>query len=422
MRNSLIAIAIAATSCGGKSSKNAEDTPTNPNNNPPVQTPVTGDEPSNKDPLVYDYNPSWASPMYVAASGFRESKTKYVDDLLTHLKTFLSVWGTSKKVSHIPTEYLSQWNGDIEYVDDTNGEVKGIEKLEPIYQKMLEKCPVLSLPEHNSPVTVFWDQGIDDTTGLYTYNKITLGEFIHADASKEMRYTGAILPNVASSIRVYGKNDAWDYPNQTTEESGNPYGIDWTFVHEWGHHLKTSIDINLGRMSYRTYELAENFAKSIEAVCGGSHLDLPDIVDSIYENRLSTNDNIQLWSDILRDVTDAFPGAQYALRSMESCIVHEKYLGRFDSNTFASALIEAYKRTTGRLLDPNPYPLKFSDGTSANGGWVEFSLITPTSAAKTQPMMSTRAEFLDRFLEVYDCGAANEHIRADMESKLKFEW
>jgi hypothetical protein len=314
------------------------------------------------------------------------------------------------------------WDRDnVKYVDKTEGEVKGIEKLEIIRKKMLERCPILSLPEHNSPVEIHWDQVEDKSAGRYKPVGVFVSEFINADATKELQFSGGLFPWISNTLWIFGKNAVWDYPKQTTRESDNPYGIDWTFVHEWGHHLMFSIDINLGRSHYATYELSESFAEALQWVCNETFVDLiPGRLEKDYKYFFI--DSFEIRKKAWAAKSEPLEGTQYSLRSMESCLVHEKYHDKFDPNNFASALIEAYKKVKGRKLEIVPYPINFRDDRYAQASWVSSSPTIDRKLINNQPLQATRAEFLQRFLEIYDCGLANELIKADIEGKLKFEW
>lgn len=424
MKHVSVLMTIFLASCGGGSNTNkSPDSPEGPIISPITQPspPIQREEPEDK--IIYEYEPEWVRPLYASAGHFPESQTPYVDDYFRYLKEWLPAWSESREGGYIPVEYLSLWDGSVKYVDDTEGKVNGIEKLELIREKMLSRCPVLALPEHNSPVEVHWDEIKTNGAGKYRSIGVRFTEVVHRDGTRETRYRGGIFPWLNSAIWIYGKNSAWDFPKQTTSEIGKPWGIDWTFVHEWGHHLMFSIDINLGRTHYMTHELSESFATTIEAVCAGNYVVSKEYARSTYEYDLSTPGKVLSRASIFSKQSDPLNGTQYALRSMESCLAHEIYHDRFDPNQFTSALIEAYKRVEGRKLDPLPYPISFSRGGGhVQAMWVSSSPNVPRKLINNQPMQATRSEFLERFLEVYDCGLANELIKADIEGKLKFEW
>lgn len=422
----IASIFFSQSSCDIKAHKN---TPiyNPPNSSVPEPGPGPGPEPypnspKPKDELVYRYKPDWTLPLYALAGDFYASQIELVDDYFRYLKEWISAWGESRNSEYIPTTFLSQWDGGIKYIDETEGNVLGIEKLKSIRANMLVRCPILAEPLNNSPLVVRWGSSESNTTGRFRPPGTTsVANIYHYDGSKETRYSGGISSSLTSTIWIFGKNSMFDYPKQTTIESGKPWGIDWTFVHEWGHHLMFSIDVNLGRTHYMTHELSESFASTVETVCAKPIDVRPDILESAYSWEFGKFRESRITG--YKSKTEPLNGTQYNLRSMDSCITHEKYHGRFDSNTFVTALVDAYKRVEGRKLTTVPYPIFFSRG----GGWVQAQWVdslvdVPRTLLNNQPMLATRAEFLQRFLEVYDCGLANDHIQADMESKLKFEW
>ena len=388
---------------------------------PPKPTPEPDDEP--KDKVLASYQPDF-SPLKAKMFRLNQSKVPYVDDFFLYQQGLAIDWEETRRSGHIPNKWLSLWSHDaISYVDETEGLVKGIEKLEVARKEMLRKFPILSRPEVNAPVEVIWTSSETKMTGLYKATQIFLTE--GAEYFPDLKYypifNGSLFPNLLHKIWIYGKNSLWDYPLQTVAERDGGLGVDETFIHEWGHHLAYAIDVNLGRSSYQTWQFAESWAETFRYVVFGSNLDNPEILDMSYQYLLTYlgGNHKQLRNPSAKPVMNS----KYALRSMEECIIHEKYHGKFDPNEFLSALIEAYRRVEGRKLKPNPYPVIFEfNGGYAQAPWVGAGYTDNRRINKMQPLLVTRSEFLERFLEVYDCGLANEFIEADIEGMKKFEW
>ncbi len=425
MKIIVLALALSLAACdsssGGKSSDSSPPIiPGIGNQKPePQPTPDLDPEPDtkDKDEIISKYKPDFFYPLYVEMNRVKSSELEYIEDYLSYQQGIAINWENSREGGFVPEKYLSLWDSkNVKYID--NSGIKGIEKLETIRNAMLEKCPVLAEPQYNSPVEIHWGKRDDKIGGLFRSFEVLLSKDFE---TKETRHYGGVYPEISNNIWIYGKNKLWDYPNQTSKESENPWGIDRTFVHEWGHHLMFSIDVNLGRNSHTTWEMSESFAESLRFVCAGSFLDNPKIVESDYED-LTTEPFRQWRINSLARKTVAYKGGEYNLRSMEYCIAHEKYLEKFDPNAFATALIDAYKCTQGKKPQEGIYPITFDDGSFAQAPWVSAGYYDDESLNKKPPLLVTREEFLGCFRQHYDCGLANDLIDADIEGKSKFEW
>ena len=417
----LISIFILTQSCGSNSSPKADRYPTYDRPQPPSfpTAPLPPEEPNKTvDTIIDTYSPDF-SPLSAEMYRISPDDIPVIDDYLKFQQGIVLNWTTSRYTDHTPKDFLRLWDQDnVKYVDETEGRVKGIEKLGTTRQNMLSRCPSLALPEYNAPVEIHWV--INESSkggGKYKATDIFLTE----DQKLKTIYNGGLFPWLNQTIWINGKNALWDYPIQTKAELGEPWGIDKSFVHEWGHHLAYAIDVNLGRSSYQSWQFTESFAEAIRYTCFGSSLDKPEILEIEYQSLRQNlgSDHKDLRNPRRRPIS----GDQYSLESMETCIAHEMYHDRFHPNGFLNALIEAYKRVEGRKLDPNPYPIQFDfDGGYAQAPWAGGGFQDNERIAKNQPLLVTRAEFLERFLEVYDCGLANEFIEADIEGMRKFEW
>ncbi|MFW7382345.1 MAG: hypothetical protein ACOH5I_26345 [Oligoflexus sp.] len=416
----LLICLYGAHSCDSKGGKNSapKDPPVITPTPKPKPNPEPDPDPKPEDEVLRLYEPDF-SPLTARMVELKKSDVPIVDDFFRYQQGIAVNWGESRTSDHIPSTYISLWNpNDIKYVDETKGEVKGIEKLEIARKNMLSICPNLALPEFNAPIEIHW-KADESTKSGGSYKAVDI--FLSEDLNLNPVYNGGLFPWLNQTIWINGKNLLWDYPHQTTGELEKPWGIDQTFVHEWGHHLAYAIDLNLGRSSYQTWQFTESFAEAVRYTCFGSSLDKPEILESEYRElrRELGGEHKQLRNPTTLPVQ----GSKYSLRSMEKCIAHEKYHGKFDPNDFLSAIIEAYKRVEGRKLDPNPYPIYFDfNGGFAQAPWAGGAFGENMRIAENQPLLVTRAEFLERFLEVYDCGLANEFIEADIEGMKKFEW
>lgn len=417
---------LMIASCDSKGSGSNNSNPpviTKPKPKPPTPEPKPDPDPKPEDEVLRLYEPDFF-PLTARMVELKKSDVPIVDDFFRFQQGIALNWDETRYSNHIPSTYLSLWNSDeILYVDETRGEVKGLEKLEVARLDMLEKFPVLSLPEYNAPVEVIWTQTEAKKTGQYKATQIFLGESVEYNPEPEYStiFYGSLFQTFNQKIWIYGKNSLWDFPKQTVAERETGLGIDETFIHEWGHHLSYAIDVNLGRSSYQSWQFTESWAETFRYVVFGSHLDKPEILESEYRElrRELGGEHKQLRNPTTLPVQ----GSKYSLESMEKCLAHEKYHGKFDPNAFLSALIEAYKRVEGRKLDPNPYPIFFDfNGGFAQAPWAGGAFGENMRVARNQPLLVTRAEFLERFLEVYDCGLANEFIEADIEGMEKFEW
>lgn len=416
---------LMIASCDSKGSGSNSSNPpviTKPKPKPPKPQPKPDPDPKPEDEVLRLYEP-YFSPLTATMYELKKSDVPIVDDFFRYQQGIALNWDKTRYSDHIPSTYLSLWNPDeILYVDETGGEVKGIEKLEVARLDMLEKFPILSLPEYNAPVEVIWTQLDTKAKGLYKATQIFLGESVEYNPEPEYStiFYGSLFQTFNQKIWIYGKNSLWDFPKQTVAERAGVSGIDMTLIHEWGHHLSYAIDINLGRSNYQTWQFTESWAETFRYVVFGSRLDKAEILENEYQELL--------WElggehkQLKNPRNPPYSGEQYFILSMEKCIAHEKYHAKFDPNTFLEALIEAYKRIEGRKLDLNPYPVTFLDSGFAQAPWGGAGFKDNRRINKMQPLLVTRAEFLRRFLEVYDCGLANEFIEADIEGMEKFEW
>ena len=418
----LISILILTQSCGSNSSPKAVRYPTYERPQPPSfpTAPMPPEEPSEpkEDDTISVYSPDF-SPLTAEMYQISPDDIPVIDDYFKFQQGIALNWTTSRYTDHTPNKFLGLWEQDtIKYVDETDGRVKGIEKLETTRQNMLSRCPTLAIPEYNAPIEIHWASTDAKMTGKYKSAWVFLTQDLVAN---QTIYNGGLFPWLNNTIWIYGENSLWNYPNQTVAERHGGLGIDETFVHEWGHHLAYAIDVNLGRSSYQSWQFTESFAEAIRYSCFGSGLDKAKILESEYQQlrQYLGSDH----KDLRNPRRTPISGDQYSLESMKTCIAHEMYHNKFHPDTFLQALIEAYKRVEGRKLDPNPYPIKFDfDGGYAQAPWAGGAFGEDMRIAKNQPLLVTRAEFLERFLEVYDCGLANEFIEADIEGMRKFEW
>ena len=255
-------------------------------------------------------------------------------------------------------------------------------------------------------------------SGFYTGTTIQLSRDVSKDGEWVTRFRAGTFYPVGLGITIHGKTNAWDYPNQTAEERGSWWGIDRTFVHEWGHHLQRTIDIHLGRSSYITYELSESFAETVAYVCHGSVEFSDSFLDWNYQRyfgsgmdfnlRLIASPQLRRWN-------------LYDIGSLEACLVHQVYHSKFDRDKFLWAMITAYQNQTGPGRDIL-YPIYYEGrDTHFYAPWVGAGQQS-SELNHNRPILFTKKEFLEELDKVYDCGLGNRYFRAEAKGKVGFEY
>lgn len=414
MRLKSLALSLTlASACGGGGSHKPSQQEKFPEE--PIPEPQIPEKIPEEPKKTFSFDTKTVEPLKLSPFDiFRVELKKPAEDLIEYFKGAVKNWGVSRDTGHIPEEYLKEWSGRPTYdiPEDPDHPIPEDHKkrLDGYFDRMIKRCPVLAKPEYNSPVHIQWYYNLATTgiSGKYTGNQIHL---ISGENGKTI---------YAPTMFSFLKNSITLHPEVSHREK--------TYVHEWGHHLAASIDFNMGRVSYATHEFNESWAEIIRYLCYGSFYHKEDDYAFFYGNWF---DNFQGSKEYLsRDRSVASSGEQYSIKSLEACFLYEKKRGFYNHRFLLNAVIEAYKRIEGRKRDNFPYPTMWQVKKEGGGNWITGSWMTglfedggELAKPKYQPLIVTKAEFLERFKEVYECGDEPEElIDAEIEGLKKFEW
>lgn len=412
-----ILIAITVASCHSHKPGNLPPEP-----EPEVTTPPLVDddpyipppEPEPEPPKIFDYEPDF-SPINEFYREVLVSDKEALDDFLAHQQAIALNWETSRDSGYIPRKFLESFDySRLHIVDETNGEVDGALKIIEEHERMMKLAPVLTLKEHRSPFVIHWAENNSNVAGVHRPVNVTLSE-----RNGEIIYNGSAITRPYSKIVIYGKNALWNYPNQTAEELDKPWGLDWTYTHEYCHHLTTAIDLNLGRSSIQTWQFTEGFASSCEAVLAG--YPGQDIFKEWYEYIFE--ENFEQAKSRYSSQRGRVVGSHYNIRSFEDLLNYERYHETLDTNRIMTAMIDAYKRVQGIKFEDIPYPVIGTDGRPADARYLASFSGDYIKALNHQPLLVSRGEWLRHFIDIYEpAPKLKELMEADLEGQLKDEW
>lgn len=338
-----------------------------------------------------------------------EASFEAVKDLVKYFESGFRARNTTLTHGYIPTVHLEN-SRSIDYFDDTEGVLPGMEKIKTVFPRMYERCPILKSDKLQAPLHISWngrtslgeENWKSTTAGLYIGPAITFwedrGEIFLED-------THTFAPD--HTIIIWGeKKDFYGWPKQLhseiwgheawetpVDEDDRYFGgatgpsMDQVFAHEYGHHFFSAWAMNHGRSLFHTRHFSEGLAEIFAAICYGTPHESPFVVEQYRSQpeRL-TMPFIQV-------------GALYFPYEFDRLITWEALHDNLDPEQMFDAVLRTLEAMEGRL--PRCYPEDLRQVRRCSWEYAEaYPVAYPERFA---PLSFTRGEFAERFCDNYDC-------------------
>ncbi|MFW7382412.1 MAG: hypothetical protein ACOH5I_26680 [Oligoflexus sp.] len=399
MKKLFIASLALLSACGTRSSSNG------PASSPPYNTPtIPIVPPVGERDTIFRYQPDFLRYdwKYSEFADLPKNLVPAADDLYRYWESWRDYWATDLDHGYVPKTYLEMIPSglkNIRYVDLTEGETPGFDKMPTVIENAFKRCPILNDPKLQAPLEVRWGRS--------------------EDVSSEGRFFRQYLRVFEDEGSIKIRSNSQFYPAILIRSSDSEEFRDRTMVHEYGHFLHQAWSLNHGRSMVQSYEFSEFFAELVRHLCWGSVLEKPGVASQTLEQTTRYGRPFDSFYDPYKKEPPPSPLSPYNLKSLEKLIMWEIHNDRFHPDAMLRAALETLSRMRGRKLDSYPVYDGFDGSFLANAPW---SADDSKAALNDQAVMFTRSEFLELFCDNYACGELEYLIAADAEGKRKLEW
>lgn len=359
----------------------------------------------------------WDSFKFVLPAGEKLDLRK---DLLNYFESQVKAWNSTLSHGYIPHIHLA--NPKVTYVDATEGRLKGMEKLRPVWDVLYERCPSLDHGKFKAPLNIFWkDRHVvggelgygNDSGGSYFHPTVKVR---HLENGKPYYMATFFSPN---QMDIWGeKKGRWNYPKQTHKEiygfdakdtpSGvkSGYSLDTIFAHEIGHHVFNAWSMNNGRSQLASYHFSEGMAEIVKETCYGGVKESP-----YWLNQFPTKEKLISLS------SDPFPlGEIYFPNEVRHLISYEKKWGNLEPDRLFKAMVDTWGAMEGRRIKCIPKRFDMPSRCMWETSFPKWVIPDPE---KYSPLAFTRGEFAQLFCDHYDCPDEFKPIFKSVSDKLR---
>lgn len=397
-------VALASLSACGSRNSDEGFSSSPPYTHPPtipIVPPVVPDF-DQDDEIIFRYQPAFLKYDWIF-SEFAEMPRELApaaDDLYRFWESWRKSWGVDLNHGHVPETYLSmipRAPEHIRYVDNTNGDIPGLDKMPIVLKKAFERCPSLNESELHAPLEVRWSP------------------------DKDIVYQGRFFEHYLKLTDENGlklRSNSQFYPAISIKASESEEVRNETFIHEYGHFIQHAWSLNSGRSMVQSHEYAEFIAELVRHLCFGSILEKPGYASKSVEQGSWYGQPFDSFFESFKTPGTPNPHMPYSLGSVEKLIMWEIHNYRLEPNEMFKSMIKTILQMKGRKLDSYPAHDMYGNFLSRAPWASDDSEI----ALKDQPVMFTRSEFLELFCNNYDCNEMEYLIAAEAEGKAKAEW
>lgn len=371
---------------------------------------------------VFELEPmlDWDKSTFILAATETLAQKK---DLLNFFEAQAKAWNTSLDHGYIPHLHLSKTK--VAYKDMSEGRLKGMEKLKPVWDKLYKRCPSFNHAIFKSPLKVEWHDRSsngrifyeNNTKGGYKPPYLTVRHMSNGDP-----FYSATFQSL-HAILVWGeKKKYWHYPKQTHREiyghnaENTPNGadsgssLDLTFAHEIGHHMFTSWTMNKGKVGLASLHFSEGMAEVFKDICYGEFNEAPFWLD-----QFPTKEKlIGLGESYARSPE----GEIYFADGIKYLISYEKKWGNLDTDKLFKAMTNTWDAMKGRKIKCIPKRFNLPARCQWESAHPIWSHPTPE---RYSPLAFTRGEFAELFCDHYDCPEEFKPIFKSISENIKDE-